>query len=96
MHATAGTFAFKRKLLEQTSYDNEAELAEEKAFLKNYTVPLAQLNPLKSILCFAHQFNTFDKRKLLLNPNPKFVKETSLKPSAFIKDKNMLKFYITV
>ena len=96
MHATAGTFAFKRKLLEQTSYDDEAELAEEKAFLKNYTVPLAQLNPLKSILCFAHQYNTFDKRKLLVNPNPKFVKETNLKPSVFIKDKKMLKFYVSI
>ena len=29
-HATAGTFAFKRKLLEQTSYDDEATVAEEK------------------------------------------------------------------
>ena len=29
-HATAGTFAFKRKLLEQTRYDDDAELAEEK------------------------------------------------------------------
>ena len=96
MHATAGTFAFKRKLLDQTKYDDEAELAEEKKFLKDYSVPLAQLNPLKSILCFAHQYNTFDKRKLLVNINPKFVKETSLKPSAFIKDKNMLKFYISI
>jgi len=95
-HATAGTFAFKRKLLEQTSYDDEAEMAEEKKFLKNYTVPLVQLDPRKSILCFAHQYNTFDKRKLLVNPNPNYVRETNLKPSVFIKDKNMLKFYVTV
>ena len=95
-HATAGTFAFKRKLLDQTSYDDEAEMAEEKKFLKNYSVPLVQLDPLKSILCFAHQYNTFDKRKLLVNPNPNFVRETNLKPSTFIKDKNMLKFYVTV
>ena len=33
-HATAGTFAFKRRLLEQTKYDDEAEMAEEKQFLK--------------------------------------------------------------
>ena len=96
MHATAGTFAFKRKLLEDTKYDDEAELAEEKAFLKNYTVPLVQLDPLKSILCFAHQYNTFDKRKLLKNPNPMFVRETNLKPSIFIKNKEMLKFYATI
>ena len=96
MHATAGTFAFKRELLDQTRYDDEAELAEEKQFLKNYTVPLAQLNPMKSILCFAHQYNTFDKRKLLVNQNPQFVRETKLKPSVFIKDKNMLKFYAAI
>ena len=95
-HATAGTFAFRRKLLEETRYDDDAELAEEKKFLKNYTVPLVQLDPMKSILCFAHQYNTFDKRKLLANPNPMFVKETGLKPSIFIKDKSLLKFYVTI
>ena len=68
-HATAGTFAFKRKLLKETKYDDDAELAEEKAFLKNYTIPFTQLEPLKSIFVFAHQYNTFDKRKLLVNPN---------------------------
>ena len=96
MHATAGTFAFKRKLLEQTSYDDNAELAEEKHFLKNYTIPLVQLDPMKSILCFAHQYNTFDKRKLLVNPNPNYVRPTRLKPSIFIRDKNLLKFYVTI
>ncbi len=96
MHATAGTFAFRRKLLQETSYDDNAEMAEEKKFLKNYNVPLVQLDPMKSILCFAHQYNTFDKRKLLINPNPNFVRETRLKPSVFIKDKNMLKFYATI
>ena len=75
-HATAGTFAFKRKLLEQTRYDDDAEIAEEKAFLKNYTVPFAQLDPRKCILVFAHQYNTFDKRKLLENPHPDYVKKT--------------------
>ena len=43
-HATAGTFAFKKKLLEETKYDDEAEMAEEKQFLKNYTIPFQQLN----------------------------------------------------
>lgn len=96
MHATAGTFAFKRELLSQTKYDDEAELAEEKKFLKNYTVPLVQLDPRKSILCFAHQYNTFDKRKLLININPNFVRHTNLKPSSFIKDKSLLTFYASI
>ena len=74
-HATAGTFAFKRELLKETKYDDDAEVAEEKAFLKNYTIPFTQLEPLKSIFVFAHQYNTFDKRKLLVNANPDYVHE---------------------
>ena len=96
MHATAGTFAFKRELLLETRYDDEAEMAEEKKFLKNYTVPLVQLDPKKAILCFAHQYNTFDKRRLLVKPNPNYVKPTNLKPSTFIKNKELLKFYAAI
>ena len=92
-HATAGTFAFKRELLSQTSYDDNAEIAEEKHFLKNYNIPLIQLNPMKAILVFAHQFNTFDKRKLLVNANPNYVRPTKLKPKLFIRDKKLLEFY---
>ena len=95
-HATAGTFAFWRKLLAETSYDDEAELAEEKKFLKNYQVPLVQLDPKKSILVFAHQYNTFDKRQLLVNANPNLVRETKLRPKQFIKDKKSLEFYKSV
>ncbi len=92
-HATAGTFAFKRELLKETRYDDEAELAEEKKFLKNYTIPFVQLDPKKSILCFAHSYNTFDKRRLLENPNPNFVRETKMKLKNFIKDKKIAAFY---
>ena len=66
-HATAGTFAFKRKLLKETQYNEDACLAEEREFLKNYTVPFVQLDPLKTILVFSHSHNTFDKRTLLTN-----------------------------
>ncbi len=64
-HATAGTFAFKAEMLKQCRYDDHAALAEERAFLKNYTVPFVQLDPMKTILCFSHEHNTFDKRRLL-------------------------------
>jgi len=92
-HATAGTFGFRRELLKQTKYDDDAEMAEEKQFLKNYTIPFVQLDPRKSILVFAHEFNTFDKRKLLDNPHPDYVHPTKFKPADFIKDKKMLRFY---
>jgi len=94
-HSTAGTFAFKRELLKQTSYDDDAEKAEEKHFLKNYTIPFIQLDPRKSILCFSHDKNTFDKRKLLENPHPDFVKKTKLLVKNFIKNKDIANFYST-
>ena len=46
-HATAGTFAFKRELIHNTKYDSNAALAEEKSFLKDYTIPFVQLDPMK-------------------------------------------------
>jgi len=94
-HATAGTFAFRRTLLKETRYDDDAEVAEEKAFLKNYTIPFVQLDPMKSILCFAHDQNTFDKNRLLDNPHPDYVKETCLVPKNFIKNKAMREFYMS-
>ena len=50
---------------------------------------------MKAILVFAHQYNTFDKRRLLVNPHPNFVRETKLKPKLFIRDKEMREFYTT-
>ena len=92
-HATAGTFAFKSKMLKDTRYEDHAALAEEKAFLKNYTIPFVQLDPFKTILCFSHSHNTFDKRRLLENPNPKYVNETSISPNKIVKDNDLLLFF---
>jgi glycosyltransferase involved in cell wall biosynthesis len=64
-HATAGTFAFKKELLQITSYDEKACMAEEKHFLKNYTIPLIQLDPIHVILVVCHPFNTVDKKDVL-------------------------------
>lgn len=94
-HATAGTFAFKRKLLKDTQYNEEACLAEEREFLKNYTVPFVQLDPLKTILVFSHSQNTFDKRTLLENMNGnQFIKYSPIQVSDFIKDKDIIKFFV--
>ena len=93
-HATAGTFAFKRELLDQTKYDDDAEMAEEKQFLKNYTIPFQQLNARKVILVFAHDANTFDKKILLERGENDFMRKTGLKVKSFIKDKAMREFYI--
>jgi hypothetical protein len=93
-HATAGTFAFKRELIQNTKYDSNAALAEEKSFLKNYTIPFVQLDPMKAILVFSHEHNTFDKRKLLENPHPNFVKESPKTVDMFVEDEDMKDFYM--
>jgi glycosyltransferase involved in cell wall biosynthesis len=84
-HATAGTFAFRKRLLDDHSYEDAACLAEEKSFLKNYTVPFVQLDPMKTILVFSHNQNTFDKKKLLANPHPQYFKESPKTVDMFVR-----------
>jgi hypothetical protein len=93
-HATAATFAFRKELLQKTRFEETASVAEEKKFLKDYTIPFVQLDPLKTILVFSHNHNSFDK-KILLNqmPNP-FIKDTSLKPTDFVKEPSVLQFFM--
>ena len=94
-HATAGTFAFRRELLKEHKYEDHAALAEEKAFLKNYTVPFVQLEPKKVILVFSHIHNTFDKKKLLDNPHPNFVKTSDKTVDEFVKEPDIKDFSST-
>lgn len=97
-HATAGTFAFKRRLLDITSYENDAALAEERHFLKEYTIPFVQLDPLKVILVFSHNHNTFDKREMLKPENKHSVKISDKTVESFIKydyEKPVKDFFLT-
>lgn len=87
-HATAGTFAFKVELLKQTQYEDHAAIAEERAFLKGYTIPFVQLDPMKTILVFSHEHNTFDKRKMLDNPHPDYLKDSPKTVDDFIRMKD--------
>jgi len=93
-HATAGTFAFRKALLQLTAYDDAATVGEEKTFLKNYSIPLVQLDPRKVILCFSHDHNTFDKRVLLQNPERTVLKETVFQVKDFVKDAGLADFYV--
>jgi hypothetical protein len=87
-HSTAGTFAFKRELLSMTRYNENAALAEEAEFLKQYSFPMVQLDPLKTILVFSHIHNTFDKKTMLENPHPDFMRESNKTIDMFIKYKD--------
>ena len=87
-HCTNGTMAYHKSFLKDNSYNNNADKAEEKYFLKDYTCPLVQLDPINTILVMSHDSNTVDKRKMLNT-----AKETSMKLKNFIKDKKLLNFY---
>ena len=93
-HSTAATFAFRRELLNQTSFEDEAVLAEEKHFLKNYTIPLIQLDPLKTILVFSHIHNSFDKKELLNQPKSKYMNISNKTIHDFIKNQYIKDFFM--
>jgi hypothetical protein len=93
-HATAATFAFKKELLLETSYNEENALAEERHFLKNYTIPLKQLDTLKSIMVFSHKHNSLNKEKMLENMEATKTKLSRYTVDDFIKDPVLKQFYM--
>ena len=95
-HATAGTFAFRKELLREHKYNNDACLAEEREFLKGYTVPFVQLDPMKAILVFSHRHNTFDKRTLLNDPFSNVMRLSEKTIGDFIKDVDVAEFFMNL
>jgi glycosyltransferase involved in cell wall biosynthesis len=95
-HATAGTFAFRKELLREHKYNNDACLAEEREFLKGYTVPFVQLDPMKVILVFSHRHNTFDKRTLLNDPFSHVMRLSEKTVGDFVKDADVAEFFINL
>lgn len=91
-HATAGTFAFKRSLLKTCSYAEDAVLSEEKHFLKDYTIPMVQLDSKKTILVVCHSQNTFDKHRVIQNES-KYCSQSALTIKHFIKTPTLYSFY---
>ena len=93
-HATAATFAFRKELLKQTKFDELSCVAEEKKFLKDYTIPFAQLESNKTILVFSHIQNSFDKKELLNQmPNP-YIHDTEIIISNIVKEPEILNFFM--
>jgi hypothetical protein len=95
-HATAGTFAFRKELLNEHQYNNDACLAEEREFLKGYTVPFVQLDSTKTILVFSHRHNTFDKRTLLQDPFSHVMRLSEKTVQDFIKDASVVDFFMNL
>ena len=92
-HATAATFAFNRKLLNITQFNDDSKSGEEKEFLKGYTIPMLQLDPFSTIICIAHKSNTFEKRQMRLNPKKYNFKKLTIDKSDFDKINQISKYY---
>jgi glycosyltransferase involved in cell wall biosynthesis len=93
-HATAATFAFKKELLQITEYNEENCLGEERFFLKSYSIPMVQLNPMHTILVFSHIHNTFDKTTLLENGQNAMTKISNKTVDDFVKESRIKKWFI--
>jgi glycosyltransferase involved in cell wall biosynthesis len=92
-HSTAATFAFKKELLQHTEYDENNALAEETKFTKGYTIPLIQLDTLKTILVFSHKHNSLNKEKMLENMELTKTKPSSFTIDDFISEPILKEFY---
>jgi glycosyltransferase involved in cell wall biosynthesis len=91
-HGTNGTMAYWHSYFKDHKYDENAEKAEERSFTNDWKAPMLQLDGMKTMLVMCHNFNTFDKRRLIENPGPVFQK-TGMKLNTFIKDKKVRDFY---
>jgi len=87
-HALNGTFAYHRHFLKNHRYEDTARLAEEQAFLNNFTAPVLQIDPREAILCISHSANTYDKDFVLGSSQP-----TALTLEDFVSDRNLLNHY---
>jgi glycosyltransferase involved in cell wall biosynthesis len=92
-HATNGTMAYWRTYFKENRYDDKAEKAEEKKFMRNWETPVLQLQSEETMLVICHAHNTFDKRILLAQKNP-LLKKTTLKLKNLVRDKKLRDFYL--
>ncbi len=86
-HSSNGPLAYRRQYTVTHKYDESIKQTEEPSFLNNYTEPMIQLDPMKSILVIVHTENTVQKDNLRID-NPAAYK-TSLNLHSFIKDKTI-------
>ena len=94
-HCTNNTMAYFTDFGKKNFYDETVLMAEEKSYLKDFKVPMVQLDTEKHLICICHSTNTFDKRNLLLQVNPKLVK-TNYTLKKLVKTKEIRDFYLSL
>ena len=68
-HCTAGTMCFRKEILKGTSFRTSDKAGEEAYFLKNWSIPVIQLDKEDTIICLSHNQNTVNKNHLLKDEN---------------------------
>jgi glycosyltransferase involved in cell wall biosynthesis len=91
-HCTNGTMAYWRTYFKDHKYDPTAEKAEERLFMDDWKTPVTQIRPEECMLVICHAFNTFDKRRLLEQNNPR-LKKISMKMRGLVHDAWIRDFY---
>ncbi len=86
-HSSNGPLAYRRQYALTHKYDETIKRTEEPSFLNNYTEPMIQLDPYKSIVVMIHTENTVEKDNIRHN-NPA-AKKTKLTLDALIEDKTI-------
>ena len=61
-HCTAGTMCFRKEILKGTSFRASDKSGEEAHFLKNWAIPVVQLDKEDTIICLSHDQNTVNKK----------------------------------
>lgn len=86
-HALNCTMAFRKSYCENHQYDNAETCAVERLFLNDYTEPMIQLEPDKTILHIIHSTNTFNAMKARKNGTLGLCNPTKRKLESFISEK---------
>jgi glycosyltransferase involved in cell wall biosynthesis len=63
-HSTNNCLAYKREYLENHSHEYAISRGEEPSFTNDFTEPMIQLDPMKTIVISGHGHNTVDKEKI--------------------------------
>lgn len=93
-HCTNGTMAYWSSYFGNNRYDETATKAEERKFLRDYTIPVIQMNSEDVIVCISHSQNTVDKRMMIApGVNNSLFKKTSLKLRDIVKESEIREFY---
>jgi hypothetical protein len=75
-HSTNNCLAYKRTYLETHAHMAGLDKAEESSFMEGFTVPMAQLDPIKTIVISGHGANTVDKS--LISPEMMIDRKTAI------------------